>query len=122
VSTEDVVSENVGVEFLGFGVETRESLIFVWNVKTSINSSLHGTEDTRSSGGKVETNIEENQEWSFFACLFNKEVFSVDLGLTNILFIQFQFSESTTSNKQASGISCSIVLLAISRVDCGSVS
>merc|ERR1712151_169227 len=43
-----------------------ESLLVVWNVEATVASSLHGTEDTVSSGSANETNIEVGLERSSF--------------------------------------------------------
>jgi hypothetical protein len=80
VSSEDVFSVFLGVKgLLGLfdlsgltslvgnelslgDVGSGESLVLVGDVETTIDGSLHGTEDSVSSGGSDETNIEESLE------------------------------------------------------------
>merc|ERR1711971_1341600 len=47
-----------------FGSETWESLLVMWDVEATVASSLHGTEDTVTSGSADETDIEVSLEWS----------------------------------------------------------
>lgn len=45
-------------------VETRETFFVVGDVKTTITCTLHGTEDTVTSGGTDETDVEVSLEWA----------------------------------------------------------
>jgi len=47
VETVNVLTMDIGVEVLALGIIARETSVGVRNVKTSIDSSLHGTEDPR---------------------------------------------------------------------------
>lgn len=62
VTTEDVLAEGLGVELLGLNVEAGETLLGVGDVKTTVRGTLHGGEDTGTSGGAGQTDIKEDLE------------------------------------------------------------
>lgn len=62
VTGEDVLAEGLSVELLGLNVETGETLLGVGDVKTTVGGTLHGGEDTGTSGGAGETDIEVDLE------------------------------------------------------------
>lgn len=51
---------------------TWESLVVVGNVNSTVNGTLHGSEDSVTGGGSNETNIQVSSEWSF---VFNLVLF-----------------------------------------------
>lgn len=113
VSSEDVLAEHGRVELLSLGVVTRETLVLVGDVETSVDGTLHGTEDTSTGGGEVESDIKENVERATTLSLgFNEVVSTIGLGLTKILLIKSQLSENTTGAEKAGGIGGGVVLLA----------
>jgi len=87
VVTEDVISVSLGVPcdsslsllddlallsllFLGFlYVIAWESLVVVGYKQSTINSAFHGTEDSVTSSGSDETNIQVCLEWSLVQLL-----------------------------------------------------
>jgi len=121
VSSEDVLAKNGGIEVLGVSVVTRETLVLVRDLETSVNSTLHGTEDTGTSGGVVETNVEENVEWTTALGFLNKEVLSIRLALADVLLVKTELGEDTTSSKETSGVGSGVVLLAGLGVDVSSI-
>jgi len=59
----------------------------MWNIDTSIRSSLEGSEDSVTSGSSCDTNIKKGLEWSFLLNVFiNIEVLSVYVG---VWFVDF---------------------------------
>jgi hypothetical protein len=56
--------EDLGVELLGLGVVTGESLLVVGDEDTSVGSTLEGTEDSVTGRGSSETDIEVGLERS----------------------------------------------------------
>ena len=56
-----LVGDNLSLDDL----EAWESLLGVWDLKTTIGGTLHGTEDTVTGGGADETDIEVGLEWSW---------------------------------------------------------
>jgi len=73
-----------------FDVVAWESLVVVGDVKSSISSTFHGSENSVSGGGSHETNIQVGLEWSLFNRLgHNVEVFSVDVFNSLELVSQF---------------------------------
>lgn len=121
MSSEDVLAEHSWVELLLLLVVTRETLVLVGDIETTVNGTLHDTKDTGTSGGEVETNVKEDVERTLVSVLFNEEVSTIRLGLTNILLIKTQLGEDTTGSKETSGVGSGIVLLASLLVDSSSV-
>lgn len=58
VAGEDVLAEGLGVELLGLDVVTRETLLGVGDVETTVGGTLHGTEDAGTGGGADKTDVE----------------------------------------------------------------
>merc|ERR1711894_611212 len=69
VLAKDVVTVNLSIEFLALSIVSGETLGAVRNLKTTINSSLHGTEDASSGGGPGKTNIQVGPEWGWLTVL-----------------------------------------------------
>lgn len=108
VDSEDVLSVLINAEhflsltgFLGLSssliglglslldTESWESLLRVRDVESSIAGTLHGSEDTVSSGGAHETNIKEGLEWALLlTTLSNVVVGSIDLAVSSELSVQ----------------------------------
>ena len=101
VDTEDVFSVLLGIEvldelilglllsslvdlsLLSLDVHTWESSVRVRDVESPVAGSLHGTEDTVTSGGGAETDIEESLEGSSFVSVVGRGVHaSVNLLVT----------------------------------------
>lgn len=58
----DVFTVDFSIEFLGFGIVSRESLGAVRYVDATIGGSLHGTEDSGTGCSAGQTNIQESTE------------------------------------------------------------
>jgi hypothetical protein len=128
VVSEDSVSEDNSVElglglisvsslssFVGFdclnllGISW-ESLGLMWNVNSSIASSLHNSEDLGSGGSGVDTNIKESLEWSLVLdILVNVEVLSVNLGVGLVGISETDLLEKSSGEQETGGISSSVV-------------
>lgn len=113
VATEDVLAESLGIKLLALNVVTREALLGVGDVETTVRGTLHGTEDTGTSGSAGETDIEETLEWP---ALFTVNVrslgeleFSVSLLNTSESLIDAKLLESTTGDEKTSAVSGSPV-------------
>jgi len=122
VSTEDVFTEHGRVELLVVGVVTREALVLVGDLKTTVNGTLHGAEYTGTRGGVVKSDVEEDVEWTATLSFFlYKVVLTIRLGLTSVLLIKTQLGENTTSYEETSGVGSGVVLLSSLGVDVGTV-
>lgn len=105
VATEDVLTEYLRVEFLRLSVVAREALVLVGDLETTIDGSLHGSEDTSSSGGEVKSDVEENVERTTALTLgLHEEVLTIRLSLANILLIKSQLSENTAGAKESGSV------------------
>jgi hypothetical protein len=107
VPTEDVLAEGLGVKLLGLDVKTWEAVLGVGDENASIGSTLHGTEDTGTSGCAVKTNIKESLEWSSGLVTLRrlgKLVFSIGLLNTLEILIHAELLEHTTGDQQTSAV------------------
>ena len=69
-------------------------LLPMWNVKTSIHSSLHGSKDTCTSCCSKQTNIQVTSECTWFTInILVTELITIDLWLTLINFIKLQLPQ-----------------------------
>jgi len=104
----------------------------VGDIETTINSTLHGSKDTGSSGSSGQTNIEENFKWSAiltFRLLDLVDIVESTISLDNTLveFIESNFfvGKKTASKKKSSSVGSWVIFEASfgsSRVDGGAIS
>jgi hypothetical protein len=113
VTTIDVFTKLFRGEFSFGCFVSRESFWVVWDVKTTINGSFHGSEDTRSSGSSGQTNIEEDFKWSasftFRLLDFVESTISLDNSLVDFVKSNFFGGEETTSKEETSGVGSWVV-------------
>src|SRR5512142_230954 len=108
--TEDMGTVNISVEALSFSGVTGETLNGVRDVQTTIDSTLHGTEDTGTSGGTSQTNIQITTESTGTVIDgFNVVFFTGDFSATTIQRVQAQFVQDTAGNQQTGTVSGSVV-------------
>ena len=107
VATGDVGAEEFGVEPLGLGVETGESLLGVGDEDSTIRGTLKGTEDTGTSGSALQTNIEEALEGTGLVITegLNLGHLTIGLGNTLVLVSKTEDGKSTTGDEETSGVS-----------------
>lgn len=106
VATEDVFAEGLGVELLGLDIVTRESVLGVGDENASVGSTLHGTEDTGTSGCAVETDIKESLEWASALTLrsLGELVLSISLLNTLELLVHAELDEDTAGDQETSAV------------------
>ena len=109
MTTKDVLAEGVGIEFLAFLVVSRETLLVVGDVETTIRGSLQSTKDTGTSRGPVESNIKESLEWSTSLAILTLSslgelVLSVSFLNTSKVLVEVEFLESTAGEQETSGV------------------
>lgn len=113
VTAEDVLAESLGIELLALNVVTGESALGVGNVKTTIRSTLHGTKDTGTSGGTVETDIEEGLEGPALLTInlssLGELVLSVNLLNTSEGLVKLELGKSAAGQQKTSGVRSSPV-------------
>lgn len=106
----DVFAENVGaerlaVQLLHVSVVTRESLLVVRHVETTVRSTLDGTKETRASRGSARTNVEEDLEWSAFAVdRLDNRVASIRFGHTFVRVGHVQFGQHSSRKEQTRAV------------------
>lgn len=108
VSGVDVLAEGLGVELLGLNIVTWEAVWRVWDVESSIGSTLHGTEDTSTSGGSLETDIENDLEWTSLLSILISSlgggVLASSLSDTLEHLIETQLLEGTTGAEKTGSV------------------
>jgi hypothetical protein len=102
-----LVGDNLSLDDL----ETGESLLVVGYVETTIGSTLHGTENTVTSGGADETDIKVSLEGASVVVLFvpNGEQLAVNLGLTFVEGGHVLKRKKATSEEETSGVGRGVV-------------
>lgn len=114
MNTENTVSVDfsfVGVIFVLILVGTGETFGVMGDVHTTIDGSFKSTENTVTSGGGHQTEVQDGLEGmlAIHIVVDHGVVLTVDFSLTFVLFVQFVFLEKSTGTKETSGISSGIV-------------
>ena len=88
-----------------------ESLGLMWNIDSTIASTLKDTEDSGTGGGSLETNIEKSLEWSLIiiSIIIDVEVFSVDIGGGFVKVTESDLLEESSGEEESGGIGGSVV-------------
>lgn len=96
----NVSLEGLGVELLGFRVETRETGLGVRNEHATVGSTLHDGEDSRTSRCSLQTSVEVGLEWSWsiFSLSLGDCVFSFWLSNTLELVGEAELGKGTSSD------------------------
>jgi len=110
VATEDVLAENLLVKALLLGVETDKTALAVGDDNTTVESTLHGAEDTGTSAGADKTDIKKSAERTTLVQLLEAvEGSTGGLLNTRIELVDVDLLCNTAGNKEASGIGSSVV-------------
>ena len=108
VTTKDVLAQSVGIELLAFWVVARETLLIVGDEDTAVRSTLHGTKDTSTSRGSVETHVEEALEWATLFTVnlggLGKLVFTICFFDTGEGLVEVEFLEGTASEQETGSV------------------
>ena len=109
VSTEDVLLQDLCVKLLAFWVVARETLLVVWDVKTTIGSTFEGTEHTRTSRRALETDIEVTLERPGGILIIEglgQNEGTIGLSLSFVLVGKTKLGQGATSAEKASCVGC----------------
>jgi hypothetical protein len=111
---------HISIVLLGVTVVSRETLLRVRNIKSTIGGALQGTKDTATSGGGLYTNIQKSTEGTLVlidlinvvSSLTNsgRDDVAINLIITFVHIIQSNLLEETTSAQKSSTVSGSVVL------------
>lgn len=106
VATNDVLLEDLGVELLGLGVVTRESLLVVGDEDTTVRGTLHGTEDTGTSRSASETYIEVALEGTGLVVTEGLDELEFTSGLNNTLVLvgKAKLGEGSSGNEETGSV------------------
>ena len=120
VSTKDAFTVHVRIVLLRITVITRESLLGVGNVQTTVGGTLEGTKDTATRGGRLAAHIEEAAERSLvfidfidvvsLLVNFGLDHFAVNLGVSFVGLIETQLLEETTGHQETGAVGSGVVL------------
>ncbi|KAH3667488.1 hypothetical protein OGAPHI_003137 [Ogataea philodendri] len=106
VTTEDVLSQDLGIKLLSLDIPTWESGWGVRNVQSTVGSTLQGTEHSGTGGGSLQTNVQEHLEWSWAVLNSLGELeLTLDLLNTGVGLVQTELLQSSSGNKQTSSVS-----------------
>lgn len=101
VQAHDVLAVDLSIEFLGFGIVTRETFGAVGYIDTSVNDTLHGAEDSGTSRGTGQTNVQEGAEGTrSFLDILNIENSTGDFGAALIDGIKLKLLQQLWVQKQ----------------------
>jgi len=129
MASEDVVSMDLGVEiilgsffftsgltslvddFLDFtSVETWESLGVMWDVDSTIASTLKSSENSRTGSGSGSSNIKEGLEWSLIlAVILDVEVLTIDLSVDGVHAVELNLLQQSSGDEKTGAISSGVV-------------
>ena len=113
VATEDVVAESLGVELLGLDVVTGKAALGVGDEDTTVGGTLHGGEDTGTSGGAVKTNIKESLEGAAGTVIglsgLSQSVLALRLLNTGELIGKAELGQGAAGEEETGGIGSSPV-------------
>lgn len=106
MTTDDVLLEDLGVELLGLGVVTRESLLVVRDEDTTVRGTLHGTEDTGTSGSASETDIEVALERTGLVVTEGLSELELTSGLNNTLVLvgKAELGEGSSGDEETGSV------------------
>jgi hypothetical protein len=115
VLAEDVISVDLSVELFALGTVAREALHTVGDVKATVNSALHGTEDASAGGGADETHVQVTTECTrAFIIGFDIVLVTVDLVVALVELIQTQLLEQLQYTKNPIRLESSSMIKEIS--------
>jgi hypothetical protein len=111
---------HIGIILFGVTVVSRETLVVVRDIKSTVSSSLKSPENTASSGSSTTSNIKKSTEWTLILVNFINVVsllsnlglhnLGVNLSVTLIDLIKTNLLQKTTGYKKT-GTVCSRVVL-----------
>jgi len=108
VAGEDVLAESLGIELLALDIVTGEAVLGVGNEDTTVGATLHGTEDTGTSGGADETDVQENLEGAALLAVdlsgLSEGELTVSLLDTDEVLVHLELLEGAAGEKEAGGI------------------
>ena len=108
VTTENVAAESLGVELLSLDVVTGETALGVRNEDTTVGGTLHGTEDTGTSGGTGKTNVEEGLEGAASTLLglgsLSERELSIGLLNTGEILVKAELLESAAGKEETGSV------------------
>lgn len=113
VTADNVLAESLGIELLRLDIETGESVLGVRNEDATVGGTLHGTEDTGTSGGTGKTDIEEGLEGAALAIVglgsLSQGVLAISLLNTGEVAVNSELLEGTAGDQQTGSIGSSPV-------------
>lgn len=109
VAGKDVLAESLSVELLGLDIETGEAVLGVRDEETTIGGTLHGTEDTGTSGGAGETDVKEDLEGAALLTVdldgLGDVVLTISLLDTGEVLIELKLLQNTAGKEETGGVS-----------------
>jgi len=120
VSSKDTLTVHIRIVLLSITVVSRETLLGMRNVESTISSSLESTKDTASSSGSTASYIQKSTEGALVlidlidvvGLLANlaRNNFGIHLGVSLVDIIESNLLEETTSTEESGTVGSSVVL------------
>lgn len=110
VLTEDALAEDLSVELTGLDVEAGQALLGVGDGNTTIDGTLHDTEDTSTGGGAGKTGIKVGAEGAGLTVdLLDVVDLAIDLGGTLVDGGEVELGEQAAGSQQTDGVGGGVV-------------
>jgi hypothetical protein len=71
MGTHDALFKLISIVSVGIGIETRESLVVVGDIKATVRGTLHGREYSSTAGSTLNSNIQITTEGLLLSFLLN---------------------------------------------------
>lgn len=105
MATVNVVGQNFRVQLFHLGIVAGQATLRVGDEKTTIRSTLHGTEHTGTSRSALESDVQEALEWAGSVLVGLGELKStIGLGDTLVLVGKTKLGQSTTSAEESGSV------------------
>jgi hypothetical protein len=108
MATVDVLAEGVGIELLGLNVETGETVLGVGDEDATVGGTLESTEDTGTSGGTGQTDIQVGLEGAALTIVglgsLGQGVLSIGLLDTSEGLVNAELLEGTAGDQETGGV------------------
>lgn len=113
MATEDVLAEHLRVELLGLNVVTREAVLGVGNIETTVRGPLHRTKDAGTCRRASEADIQEDFKWAALLAVdldsLGERELAISLLNASKVLIKLQLLQCATGEEKTGGVRCSPV-------------
>jgi hypothetical protein len=110
VTSINVFTESLGIEFLGVSVIANKTLLVMRDVKTTVKGTFESSKDLGTGRSTLQASIEESHEGAgTFISGIDIVVFTNIFGVTLVDLIKTEFLENTAGEEETSSVSSTVV-------------